>query len=136
MKIMNILGSILLPLFVIMAQGCAQAGSAPAAHKSGVNHVSAGQQFDRMDANRDGRVILEEFSATYPNMNKQAFVIIDKNGDGAIQKPEWIQFLENHARGIVPRREDPNVPMNNIPGDPLIPPMDSSDLPLVSPPNG
>ena len=28
------------------------------------------------------------------------------------------------------------APMNNMPGDPIIPPPGSADMPLVTPPNG
>lgn len=88
-------------------------------------------RFTVMDANRDGKVLLEEFQAASPNMNEQAFIMIDRNKDNAIDRVEWEEFIENHGSGM--RRQE-GAPMNNIPGDPLIPPPDSSDLPLVRPP--
>lgn len=88
-------------------------------------------KFAQMDTNNDGKVVIEEFRTAFPNMNEQAFVVIDKNGDKGIDRTEWVEFIENHGKsGAMPPRD----PMNNIPGDPLIPPPDSSDLPLMRPP--
>lgn len=87
-------------------------------------------RFVEMDLNKDGKVVLEEFQTAFPNMSENAFTIIDKNGDKGIDQVEWIEFTQNHAR---PDAEK-GAPMNNIPGDPLIPPPDSSDLPLMQPP--
>lgn len=88
--------------------------------------------FARIDANGDGKVVLEEFRAAFPNMNEQAFVLIDRNKDQAIDRVEWAEFMDNHGKS---RPMPNNAPqMNNMPGDPLIPPVDSSDLPLMRPP--
>lgn len=89
-------------------------------------------RFIVMDLNHDGKVVLEEFQAAFPNMNENAFLMIDKNGDKGIDEMEWEEFVRNHGAGSSMPRE--GAPMNNIPGDPLIPPPDSSDLPLVQPP--
>lgn len=90
--------------------------------------VELQDRYDVMDTNHDGKVVLEEFTAANPNMNEQAFTIIDRDGDDGITRSEWIFFTENHGQGAK------GAPMNNIPGDPMIPPPDSSDLPLVRPP--
>ena len=96
----------------------------------------ASDKFSEMDKDKDGKVVLEEFQASYPGMNQQAFVVIDRNGDGAIQRAEWIDFINQHGSGQKPDLNRRGAPMNNIPGDPLIPPPNSSDLPLVRPPAG
>ncbi len=96
----------------------------------------ASDKFSEMDKDKDGKVVLEEFQANYPGMNQQAFVVIDRNGDGAIQRAEWVDFINQHGSGQKPDLNRRGAPMNNIPGDPLIPPPDSSDLPLVRPPGG
>lgn len=88
-------------------------------------------RFDVLDINHDGKVVIEEFRQASPNMNEQAFMIIDKNGDKGIDRAEWFDFMENHGKQPP---EQMGAPMNNIPGDPLIPPPDSDDLPLVRPP--
>lgn len=109
-------------LFLAGQTGCAQ--SAP-------QELPPEQdRFVVMDANGDGKVVIEEFRAAFPNMNENAFTVIDKNGDKGIDRVEWAEFTETHGR---PPRE-PGAPMNNIPGDPLIPPVDSADLPLMRPP--
>lgn len=116
-------------LFGTVTPGCA------ARMATQPSHVDPGNaRFDQMDINKDGRVILEEFTAAFPNMNDQAFAVIDLNKDGAIEREEWLQFTEGHAKGQMPGQRDRGAPMNNIPGDPLIPPPDSADLPLMRPP--
>lgn len=120
-----------LKLLLAMAFGAAliapcQTGCAP----RDTPHPVERDRFVEMDTNGDGKVVLEEFAQANPNMNEQAFIIIDKNSDKGIDRVEWLEFSQNHGRP--PRRE--GAPMNNIPGDPLIPPPDSSDLPLMRPP--
>lgn len=87
-------------------------------------------RFAVMDVNKDGKLVLEEFQAASPNMNENAFVMIDRNKDNAIDRVEWEEFITHHGSGASRQ----GAPMNNIPGDPLIPPPDSNDLPLVRPP--
>ena len=41
-----------------------------------------GDKFSQMDTNKDGKVSREEFKAAFPNMREEAFVAIDKDGDG------------------------------------------------------
>lgn len=93
----------------------------------------AAERFDQLDTNKDGKLVLEEFRAAFPSLTEQAFVVIDKNGDGAVERAEWVEFTEGHGRGMQPA-PDRGAPMNNIPGDPIIPPLDSADLPLMRPP--
>lgn len=98
----------------------------------------AEMKFVEMDSNRDGKVVLEEFRTAFPNMSEQAFAVIDADNSGAIERAEWADFIESHARGRMPGRMkgESAMPgrMNNMPGDPMIPPPDSNDLPLVRPP--
>lgn len=89
--------------------------------------------FEQMDVNNDGKVVLEEFRSARPDMSEKAFAIIDRNGNGGIERAEWYEFISKHAQGMQQRD---GTEMNNIPGDPLIPPPDSTDLPLVRPPDG
>lgn len=108
----------------IASSGCAAGINEPSAQPS------ADKSFELMDSSKDGKVVIEEFKTAYPNMSEQAFIIIDKNGDKTIDRLEWAEFARQHAK---PSKEK-GTPMNNIPGDPLIPPPDSSDLPLMRPP--
>lgn len=92
-------------------------------------------RFGKMDANGDGKVVLEEFQTANPGMNENAFMLIDLNNDGAIDSNEWASFMDSHARNGMASGQERGAPMNNIPGDPLIPPVDSDDLPLMRPSN-
>lgn len=89
-------------------------------------------RFVQMDTNGDGKIVIEEFRQAFPNMNDQAFVLIDRNNDKGIDRIEWAEFIDNHGKSR-PMRDGASQ-MNNMPGDPLIPPVDSSDLPLMRPP--
>ena len=97
-------------------------------------------KFAEMDKNNDGKVVLEEFTAAFPGMREEAFKSIDKNGDGVVVREEWEVFSRQHASGMKPGNMPPamqkGAPMNNMPGDPVIPPPDSADMPLLTPPNG
>lgn len=92
-------------------------------------------RFILMDVNKDGKVVVEEFRAAFPNMNENAFSVIDINNDGVIEEAEWNQFMEGHSKSSRAGAPERGAPMNNIPGDPLIPPVDSNDLPLMRPPS-
>lgn len=105
--------------------GCAATEPSPPPEKD---------RFVQMDVNGDGKVVIEEFTRSFPNMSENAFVVIDKNGDKGITREEWAAFMEGHAKGSMPGMRDRGAPLNNIPGDPLIPPPDSNDLPLMRPP--
>ena len=120
--------------------------ASPAAHKAGhathaPAHTGGGDRFAAMDRNGDGKVVIEEFQSAQPGMSERAFAVIDSNGDGAIERAEWDIFMKGHAAGVPPQGMGMPQPetaprLNNIPGDPLIPPPDSADLPLMRPPSG
>lgn len=120
---------------VALFLGLPQAGCASEKQSAQASQPPAMQaSFERIDTNNDGKIILEEFRAAFPNMNEKAFVVIDKNGDNGIERAEWYEFMENHGKSPMNQTQRRGAPMNNIPGDPLIPPPDSNDLPLVRPP--
>ena len=120
--------------------------AAPGAHKPGhaahaTTRTGGADRFAAMDRNGDGKVVIEEFQAASPGMSERAFAVIDSNGDGAIERAEWDAFMTGHAAGVPPQGMAMPQPetaprLNNIPGDPLIPPPDSADLPLMRPPSG
>ena len=124
-------------LFFHAGEGLAASG----AHKPGhAAHAAAPDRFAAMDKNGDGKVVIEEFQSASPGMSERAFVVIDSNGDGAIERAEWDSFMQGHAAGVPPQGMTTPQPetaprLNNIPGDPLIPPPDSADLPLMRPPS-
>lgn len=99
------------------------------------NSAASQGRFAKMDTNGDGNVVLEEFQSANPGMKENTFMLIDLNNDGVIDSNEWASFMDSHGRtGMAPGQER-GAPMNNIPGDPLIPPVDSDDLPLMRPSN-
>lgn len=124
-----LLGSVLgLCLLIPCQGGCA-------ATESSAPPPPEKDRFAQMDVNGDGKIVIEEFTRSFPNMSENAFVVIDKNGDKGITREEWTTFMEGHAKGNMPGMRERGAPMNNIPGDPLIPPPDSNDLPLMRPPS-
>lgn len=132
MRFYRLVSLLALSSALLAGQGCASTAQpgAPA------TPPDPSARFTAIDGNRDGKVVIEEFSTAFPGMNRQAFTIIDADGDGAIDRAEWVQFMQTHPGANPPYDGDPNARMNNIPGDPLIPPPDSADLPLVTPPPG
>ena len=116
--------------------------ASPAGHTTGhTPHAAAADRFAAMDKNGDAKVVIEECQEARPGMSERAFAVIDSNGDGAIERAEWDVFMKGHAAGVPPQGMTMPQPetaprMNNIPGDPIIPPPDSADLPLMRPPSG
>lgn len=90
-------------------------------------------RFTIIDTNKDGQVVIEEFQAAFPDMGEKDFQAIDRNKNGGIDRMEWYDYLEGHDASRFKGAPDNNAPLNNIPGDPLIPPPDSNDLPLMRP---
>lgn len=82
--------------------------------------VMAADTFSRMDADNDGRVVWEEFSAALPNMKRAAFDTIDANRDGVVSRAEWDAFAADH--GQKRRGQGPSA----VPG--------GGDKPLIEPP--
>ena len=70
-------------------------------------------------------------------MREEAFAVIDKDGDKAINRLEWDEFVSNHSSGHM------GGSMGNMmggqgamPGNSMMPSPGSADMPLVTPPNG
>jgi len=57
----------------------------------------ANDRFTQMDANSDGFIVWEEFSAAMPNMKQRAFETIDTDRDGRLSRTEWSQFSSQHG---------------------------------------
>ena len=115
--------------------------AAPAAKADKPAQTAAPDRFAAMDKNGDGKIVIEEFQAASPGMSERAFAVMDSNGDGFIDRVEWAAFMKGHAAGMTPEGmsmppKDTAPRLNNIPGDPLIPPPGSADLPLMRPPSG
>ena len=94
-------------------------------------------KFVLMDADKDGKVTYEEFKTYFPNMREEAFAVIDKNGDKAIDRAEWDEFVANHSSGHMGGSMGNMMGgQGGMPGNPMMPSPGSADMPLVTPPNG
>lgn len=89
------------------------------------SNASADDRFTLLDANRDGVVTWEEFSAVNPNMPKLAFDAIDTNTDGSFSPEEWQAFIGNHAKEGMGRPDGKGMGAG-MPGMPSMPPQHST----------
>ena len=96
-------------------------GTAVAAPMGG----STEDRFDRMDANKDGKVSWEEFEAAMPQMRKSAFEAIDADKNGLIDRTEWDSFRKDHGQSGMSAK--PGMPEQTAPAP-------SGTLPLIQPP--
>ncbi|MDD3684466.1 EF-hand domain-containing protein [Desulfovibrio desulfuricans] len=126
MKLLHIALAAVLCLWAASAQANPAATDAPKVDK-----------FELMDTNKDGKVSYEEFKAYFPNMREEAFAVIDKNGDKAINRAEWDEFVSNHSSGHMGGSMGNMMGgQGGMPGNAMMPTPGSADMPLVTPPNG
>ena len=126
MKLLHIAIAAVLCLWAASAQANPAATDAPKVDK-----------FELMDTNKDGKVSYEEFKAYFPNMREEAFAVIDKNGDKAINRAEWDEFVSNHSSGHMGGSMGNMMGgQGGMPGNAMMPTPGSADMPLVTPPNG
>ncbi len=57
----------------------------------------AADRFTHMDADHNDAIVWKEFEASMPQMRRQAFDIIDANKDGQISREEWSAFSTRHG---------------------------------------
>ena len=105
----------------------------------GMDMNKAGQaSFDKMDADKDGKVSQEEFLKAHPGMKPEAFARIDKNGDKVITSEEWGQFMVGHSSMGGGQGGSPmggmGMPPAGMPQSGSMPP--SGEMPMVMPPQG
>ncbi|MCG8635240.1 MAG: hypothetical protein MI863_15515 [Desulfobacterales bacterium] len=62
-------------------------------HKMG--RISA-INFEDLDTGNDGAVSFEEFKAVFPRTREAGFKMLDKDGDGQLNKAEWDAFKDAH----------------------------------------
>ena len=126
MKLLHIALAAVLCLWAASAQANPAATDAPKVDK-----------FELMDTNKDGKVSYEEFKAYFPNMREEAFAVIDKDGDKAINRAEWDEFVSNHSSGHMGGSMGNMMGgQGGMPGNAMMPAPGSADMPLVTPPNG
>ena len=126
MKLLHIALAAVLCLWAASAQANPAATDAPKVDK-----------FELMDTNKDGKLSYEEFKAYFPNMREEAFAVIDKDGDKAINRAEWDEFVSNHSSGHMGGSMGNMMGgQGGMPGNAMMPTPGSADMPLVTPPNG
>ncbi len=100
------------------------------------------ERFAAMDASRDGKIAWEEFSSARPNLNRNAFDMIDADHDGGISLEEWKAFSSGHGGAVKsPAMSSMMKAMGSMaaPAENLIPSdpetaAPSGSMPLIMPP--
>ena len=85
--------ALLLPLAMFLGLALVHG---PALAMPGAGKSSA-ESFQKMDADKDGKVSKEEFSKAHPGMKESTFGVLDKNGDGCLTQEEWDSFMQGHG---------------------------------------
>lgn len=104
-----------------------------------------GDRFAAADADKDGFLNRDEFSAAFPTLKKEAFGIIDADKDGRISHGEWQAFSGGHGMGGPggasphghPGDGGSSLPLLPVPQqdrDKSVPSPGRNELPLLSPP--
>ena len=106
-----------------------------------VRSTDPAERFAAMDSSRDGKISWEEFQTARPNLNENAFKMIDTDSDGGICINEWKAFSTGHGGSV--KSPDMGSMMKamggkgGMPGMNAIPSDDASakaGMPLITPP--
>lgn len=90
--------------------------------------------FASMDTDKNSQVTWEEFQASHPNMLRPAFDMVDANKDGMLTKDEWSAFRGNH--GKEGKGMDMSKMMKMKKGKAPHGTMHKQHKPLIAPPSG
>ena len=133
--------------FAISALAAAPAFAMPGSKT--VRTADPAERFATMDTSKDGNISWEEFQTARPNLNENAFKMIDKDADGGISLEEWKAFSTGHGgavkspdMGSMMKAMGGKGGMPAMPGMNAIPcedgctehPAPSSGMPLIMPP--
>ena len=109
-----------------------------------VRTTDPAERFAAMDSSKDGKVSWEEFQTARPNLNENAFKMIDKDADGGICINEWKAFSTGHGgsakspdMGSMMKAMGGKGGMPSMPGMNAIPSEDApakAAMPLIMPP--
>ena len=111
-----------------------------------VRTADPAERFALMDTSTDGKITWEEFQTARPNLNENAFKMIDKDSDGGISLEEWKAFSSGHDGAV--KSPDMGSMMKamggkgGMPGMNAVPcedgctdhPAQNSGMPLIMPP--
>lgn len=114
--------AMLIPCALVLGLALA---AAPAAAMPGAGKSSA-ESFQKMDADKDGKVTKEEFAKAHPGMKESTFGVLDKDNNGCLTQEEWDSFMQGHGA------------MKAQPGGaaPGACPVKPGAMPMVTPPAG
>ena len=87
---------------------------------------SSAESFQKMDADKDGKVTKEEFAKAHPGMKESTFGVLDKNCDGCLTQEEWDSFMQGH--GAMKAQQGAATPGSC--------PVKPGAMPMVTPPAG
>ena len=133
--------------FAISALAAAPAFAMPGSKT--VRTADPAERFAAMETSKDGKISWEEFQTARPNLNENAFKMIDKDADGGISLEEWKAFSTGHGgavkspdMGSMMKAMGGKGGMPAMPGMNAIPcedgctehPAPSSGMPLIMPP--
>ena len=109
-----------------------------------VRTTDPAERFAAMDSSKDGKVSWEEFQTARPNLNENAFKMIDADKDGGICINEWKSFSTGHGgsakspdMGSMMKAMGGKGGMPSMPGMNAIPSEDApakAAMPLIMPP--
>ena len=99
-----------------------------------------GKAFDKVDYNKDGKVIFEELIIAFPDLTVDEFLAADANHDGALEEKEYKRFRE--ARQTGKKLAAPSAPQSSAPQSaapaaapsmPTAPSASAAPIPAASP---
>ncbi|MCX7590689.1 MAG: EF-hand domain-containing protein [Kiritimatiellae bacterium] len=97
------LASLLAVAVLAQEGGTPPAPPAPGGPRQGAPGFGAmrdAMTFEKMDADKDGKVTLDEYLAAWTEVGKARFKTIDANGDGVVTKEEMDKAREGFRRGF------------------------------------
>ena len=115
--------ALLLPLAMLLGLALVHG---PALAMPGAGKSSA-ESFQKMDADKDGKVTREEFTTSHPGMKDSAFDMLDKDRNGCLSQEEWDSFMQGH--GAMQPQQGGAKPSGSCPVKP-------GAMPMVTPPAG
>lgn len=86
-------------LLIILALAAFALPAVPFAAHHGGSHGCTMSSWDmtELDADQDGEISFEEYTAPHTEKIRSGFDMIDSNGDGVVSELEWDELLDAHG---------------------------------------